>query len=151
MRDNKYLENLLYDIWENHFCDVPRTNVVTIKYGKFSKRQLGCIRLIKDKATFERYVKKLKIEEQLFEYPSISLITLTKYYTLPIVPDFVIKSTIAHELCHYTHGFNSPLEQLYRHPHRGGVIRKEFRKRDLLDIYTESKQWLKENWITVVS
>ena len=49
MRDNKYLENLLYDIWENHFCDVPRINLVTIKYGKHAKRQLGSIKLIKDR------------------------------------------------------------------------------------------------------
>ena len=58
MRDNKYLENLLYDLWENNFCDVARLNLVAIKYGKHSKRQLGSIRLIKDVNTFNRYIKK---------------------------------------------------------------------------------------------
>ena len=48
IRDNKYLENLLYDLWENNFCDVARLNLVTIKYGKYSKRQLGSIKMIKD-------------------------------------------------------------------------------------------------------
>ena len=151
MRDNKYLENLLYDLWENNFCDVPRLNVVAIKYGKSSKRQLGSIKMVKDTETFHRYIKRLKLEDSVFEEPSVSLITITKYFSVSDIPEYVIKSTIAHELCHYTHGFNSPLKRIYKHPHRGGVIKKEFQKRDLLDIYTKSKRWLRENWISTIS
>jgi hypothetical protein len=151
MRDNKYLENLLYDIWENHFCDIPRTNVVTIKYGRYSKRQLGCIKIIKDRKTFVRYINKLEINDSIFEEESISLITITKYFTNSAVPEFVIKSTIAHELCHYAHGFNSPLKRIYMHPHKGGVIRKEFKERDILNLYLDSKRWLKQNWISIIS
>ncbi len=151
MRDNKYLEFLLYDIWENHFCDVPRLNIVDIKYGKYSKRQLGSIKLIKDRDTFERYIKKKDINPHSIENQSISVITLTRYYTSEDIPEYVIRATIIHELCHYTHGFNSPLKQIYKHPHRGGVIRKEFQKRDLIDTYTISRKWLKDNWRNIAS
>lgn len=129
MRDNSYLENLLYDIWENHFCDVARLNLVTIKYGKHSKRQLGSIRLIKDVDTFNRYVKKYKLSKELFEDTSVSLINITRYFTYDFVPEYVIKSTIAHELCHYTHGFSSPLEKKFKYPHQGGIVKKELKKK----------------------
>ena len=151
IRDNKFLENLLYDIWENHFCDVARLNLVTIKYGKHSKRQLGSIKLIKDMDTFEKYINKYNLSKELFENPSVSLITITRYFSYDYVPEYVIKATIVHELCHYTHGFSSPLEKLYKHPHKGGIIKKEFQKRELLDIYIDSKKWIKENWISVIS
>lgn len=151
MRDNKYLENLLYDIWETYFCDIPRLNIVTIKYGKHSRRQLGSIKMIKDRRSFDRYIKKLDISKDTLDNHSVSLITITRYFAYPEVPEYVIRSTIVHELCHYAHGFNSPLEKLYKHPHRGGVIEREFEKRDLLNIYTDSKIWLKDNWVKIVS
>lgn len=151
MRDKKYLENLLYDIWENSFCDIPRLNVVDIKFGKYSKRQLGSIRMIKDRNIFNRYIKKLELDEYVIDNKSVSLITITKYFTEENIPEYVIRSTIVHELCHYAHGFNSPLKRLYKHPHRGGVIRKEFASRNLSNIYIDSKKWLKDNWIQIVS
>ena len=150
-RDNKFLENLLYDIWENHFCDVARLNLVTIKYGKHSKRQLGSIKLIKEMNTFEKYINKYNMSKDLFEDPSVSLITITRYFSYDYVPEYVIKSTIVHELCHYTHGFSSPLEKLYKNPHKGGIIKKEFQKRELLDLYIDSKKWIKDNWTSVIS
>ncbi len=151
MRDNSFLENLLYDIWENHFCDVSRLNLVTIKYGKHSKRQLGSIRLIKDEDTFNRYIKRYKLSKDLFENPSVSLINITRYFTYDFVPEYVIKSTIAHELCHYTHGFSSPLEKKFKYPHQGGVVKKELKTRGLGKIHDDSKVWLKDNWISVIS
>lgn len=151
MRDNKYLEKLLYDLWETSFCDIPRLNAVVIKYGKYSKRQLGSIRIIKDKDVIRRYTKRFNIDENNFEEHSISVITVTKYFSQTYIPEFVIRATIAHELCHYAHGFNSPLKKIYSHPHRGNVIKKEFNKRDLLDIYLLSKEWLKQHWISTVS
>ncbi|KKQ03633.1 MAG: hypothetical protein US14_C0033G0001, partial [candidate division WS6 bacterium GW2011_WS6_36_26] len=33
MRDRKYLENLMYDLWEEYFSDIPRKNLVLIKFG----------------------------------------------------------------------------------------------------------------------
>ncbi|MGI6423282.1 MAG: hypothetical protein ACOX0X_01500 [Candidatus Dojkabacteria bacterium] len=151
MRDNKYLENLLYDIWENNFSDIPRLNIVLIKYGKYSKRQLGSIKMIKERNIFKRYIQKLGLKRDSFDNNSISLILITRYFTDPEVPEYVIRSTIAHELCHYAHGFNSPLKRMYRYPHQGGIIKKELAKRGLADIYKDSKKWLKSNWVKVVS
>jgi hypothetical protein len=50
-------------------------------------------------------------------------------------------------MCHYTHGFNSPHSQIYKHPHQGGIIKKEMQKRGLNDVYKYSKHWLKNNWL----
>ncbi|MBP7820442.1 MAG: hypothetical protein KA027_03580 [Candidatus Methanofastidiosum sp.] len=151
VRDNKYLENLLYDLWENNFCDVARLNLVTIKYGKHSKRQLGSIRLIKDRSTFDRYIKKYNLNKDVFEHKSVSLINITRYFMYDYVPEYVVKATIAHELCHYTHGFSSPLEKKFKYPHQGGVVRKELKARGLYQTYLDSKRWLKDNWISVIS
>ncbi len=151
IRDNKYLENLLYDLWENNFCDIPRLNLVAIKYGKHSKRQLGSIRLIKDRNIFERYIKRYKLDKNIFDNESVSLINITRYFMYDYVPENVVKATIAHELCHYTHGFSSPLEKKFKYPHQGGVVRKELKNRGLYDIYIYSKRWLKDNWISVIS
>lgn len=151
VRDNKYLENLLYDLWENNFCDVARLNLVAIKYGKHSKRQLGSIRLIKDRNTFDRYIKKYNFKKDVFEHKSVSLINITRFFMYDYVPEYVVKATIAHELCHYTHGFSSPLEKKFKYPHQGGVVRKELKARGLYDAYIDSKRWLKDNWISVIS
>lgn len=151
VRDNKYLENLLYDLWENNFCDVARPNLVAIKFGKHSKRQLGSIRLIKDRGSFERYVKKYKLNSDIFDNKTVSLINVTRYFSYDYVPEYVIKATVAHELCHYTHGFSSPLEKKYRYPHQGGIIQKELNSRGLLVVYTDSKKWIKDNWLSVIS
>ncbi len=151
VRDNKYLENLLYDLWENNFCDVARLNLVAIKYGKHSKRQLGSIRWIKDKDTFKRYIKKYKLDEEIFDNKTVSLINITRYFMYDYVPEYVIKATIAHELCHYTHGFSSPLAKKFKYPHQGGVIRKELEKRGLKEEYVNSKKWLKDNWLSIIS
>jgi len=58
----------------------------------------------------------------------------------------VVLATMVHELTHYAHGFNSPLAQRQRHPHAGGVMRREYAERGLLDLYLDQKRWLKANW-----
>lgn len=150
MRDNKYLENILYDLWDNHFCDVPRKNLVVIKFGKYSKRQLGSIKLANRYTKIKGLMKKRREELEVQDEKSVTVITVTRYFQNEIVPEFVIRATIAHELCHYTHGFQSPLEKRFDHPHRGNVIKKELAKRDLLDQEKETEKWLKENWLKIV-
>ncbi|MBA3679016.1 hypothetical protein H0W80_02405 [Candidatus Saccharibacteria bacterium] len=66
------------------------------------------------------------------------------------VPEFVVIATIVHEMTHYAHGFNSPHRQKQRHPHSGGVIKKEFAERGLENLYIDQQKWLKDNWITIV-
>lgn len=150
MRDNKYLENILYDLWDNHFCDVPRKNLVVIKFGKYSKRQLGSIKLANRYTKIKGLMKKRREELEVQDEKSVTVITVTRYFQNEIVPEYVIRATIAHELCHYTHGFQSPLEKVFDHPHRGNVIKKELAKRDLLDQEKEAEKWLKENWLKIV-
>jgi hypothetical protein len=140
----------MYDLWENHFNDVPRKNYVLIKFGKRAKRQLGCIKWVKSDTKVRNLLRKKKRELGYHDHNSVSLITVTSLYKDPQIPQVVVEATIAHEMIHYAHGFFSPLKQLYDHPHKGGIIRKEMIKRGLRDMYYESKRWLKENWPSYV-
>ena len=81
---------------------------------------------------------------------SITIITITRYFINEVVPEYVIRATIAHELCHYTHGFNSPLERRFDKPHQGRIIEKELEKRELLEEYETSQKWLKDYWLDII-
>ena len=113
MRDRKYLENLMYDLWETNFSDVPRKNLVLIKFGKYSKRQLGSIKMANTNTKIKGLLKKNIDDYEAQDDKRVTVITITKYFQNEIVPDYVVKATIAHELCHYTHGFSSPLEKRF--------------------------------------
>ncbi len=126
-RDQEWLENLLAEIWYKHFEDVPQSNEVRIVYGRKAKRRLGSISRDHDDL-------------------SVSIITINPIFQDLDVPEFVIKATIVHEMTHYAHGFNSPLEQKHKHPHSGGVIRREFAERGLEQLFLDQKNWLKQNW-----
>ena len=148
---NTNLQNLLYDIWETHFPDVPRKNLVLVKYGKFSRQRLGSIKWVRDFKGIKSFYQKFKDEHEAQDDKRITLIILTRYFTRPEVPDFVIKTTLAHELAHYCHGFNSPLEKKYKYPHQGKIIDNELKKRGLGKELELSEKWLKENWRKVVT
>lgn len=123
MRDNEWLEHKMYELWDNHFADVPRKNLVIIKFGKAAKRQLGCITWANSKTQgIKRSLKNYEDDKR------VSVIRITSKFKDPEIPDQVVLATIAHEMCHYAHGFNSPLKQVYNHPHKGGIIRKELQK-----------------------
>lgn len=130
-RDQLWLEQMLDYIWSNHFPDVEKVNEVKIKYGRKAKRRLGSIGLDRNDQT-------------------ISIITINPIYRDSEVPQHVIVATIVHEMTHYAHGFNSMHDRKQRHPHRGGVIRKEFAERGLESMYVEQKKWLDENWISIL-
>jgi len=151
MRDNEFLENILYDLWENHFCDIPRKNFVLIKYGKYSKRQLGSIKLANRNTKIKGLLKKKKDEYISQDDKSITVITVTRYFKNELIPKFVVRATVAHELCHYAHGFSSPLEKRFKKPHQGSIIKKELASRGLLEEQIESDKWLKENWLDIIS
>lgn len=126
-RDQEWLENLLADIWYQHFRDVEQNNDVMIIWAKRAKRRLGSIEMdSRDGHT--------------------SIIKVNRLFQDLTVPEYVIRATIVHEMTHYAHGFGSPHEQKQRHPHSGGVIRKEFAERGLVDLYLKQKRWLKDNW-----
>ena len=131
-RDHAWLQQLLDTTWDSYFADVPQENDVRILFGRRAKRRLGAISL--DPAD-----------------RNISIITMNSIFRSPEIPEFVVQATIVHELTHYAHGFNSPLAQAQAHPHAGGVMRREFAERGLLDLYAQNKRWLKENWPSVLA
>ncbi len=136
----------MFEVWEEYFSDVPRKNLVIIKFGRYSKRQLGSLKRANQNTRIKRFVQAYKDILDIQDEKSISVITITKYFQDENVPESVIISTIAHELCHYTHGFNSPLPRKYRHPHKGGIVRKEMDRRGLRDIRIEANKWLTDHW-----
>ena len=140
----------MYDIWDDYFSDVPRQNFVLAKFGKYSKRQLGCIKYANERTKVKSLLKKYEGDIVVQDIPSVSIVVLTKYFQDESVPEFLLISTIGHELCHYTHGFNSPLEQRFRYPHQGSIVKKEMIKRGLGKELEDSERWLKENWVKVV-
>ncbi|MBI2798333.1 hypothetical protein HYX70_03505 [Candidatus Saccharibacteria bacterium] len=130
-RDQEWLENLLADIWYRYFSDVDQSNKVVIRYGRKAKRRLGSI--------------SLDPNDQL-----TSIITINPIYQDLSVPEYVVVATIVHEMTHYAHGFNSPLDQRHQHPHSGGIIKAEFAERGLEDMFVKQRKWLKTNWPTMV-
>lgn len=124
LRDNKWLLSRLDLIWSKYFSDIPQTNKVFIKFGKFAKYRLGSIRL--DKRT------------------KASFITITSMFKDLKIPSEVADHTIGHELVHYAHGFSSTHPRLHRYPHAGGVVKKEMKERGMGHLYEAYQNWIKE-------
>ncbi len=132
MRDNRWLQELLDTTWDSYFSDIAQDNDVRIVFGRRAKRRLGSISL--DPANRE-----------------VSVITMNGIFKSEEIPEFVIQATLVHELTHYAQGFNSPLAQAQAHPHAGGVMKREFTERGLLELYLNQKRWLKINWPQVLA
>lgn len=123
-RDDAWLLSRLDHLWTNYFSDVAQINPVFIRFGRCSKYRLGSIRL-------DHTSKK-------------SFITITGMFKDPSIPVEVVDHTIAHELCHYTHGFSSPKPRLHKYPHHGGVIKKELEDRNMHKLVKAYSNWLKD-------
>lgn len=133
MRDNAWLERKLEDIWMKYFNDVEKLNHVEIHFGRKAIRRLASIR---QKSRFDKH--------------SDTEIKVTSYYCSETVPEYVVDVTIAHELCHYVHGFASPLPKFSQYPHRGSTVDNELRKRGLGSLLTRQKKWLKDCWPDII-
>lgn len=131
MRDNNYLKNKLNSIWETFFADVPRSNKVLIQFGRCAEKRLGSIRKVINGPNRKRFD---------------TLIYINGHFKDGFIPEFVIDATIAHELCHYAHGFSSPLPQLSKFPHRGDVVDRELNDRGLKTLERSEQDWLNKNW-----
>lgn len=116
----------LNSIWRRYFSDVPRKNEVQIAYGAAWKTRLGMIRMTLDETT--------------------SFISVNGLLQRPAVPEYLLVTTIAHELAHYAHGFGSPLPRLYNHPHAHNVVNKELAKRGLKEYVQLSDEWIDNYW-----
>lgn len=142
MRNNDWLADRLAEIWYRHFSDVKQCNEVDIKFGRSSKSRLGSIGMPgwQDKHSRYRYLPNRQRRK------GRSTITVTGYFKDERVPAYVVDVTVAHELVHYAHGFHSPYPQLYRYPHRGGVVDKELRQREMGKLLKQQQVWLKRHW-----
>ena len=98
----------MFIIWSLLFFDVERRNDVLIKFKGNWRNKFGHIKRLKNKN---------------------SEIAINGFFKKEIVPEYIVDVTIAHELVHYMHGFNSPHPKLFAHPHKGGVVDKELRGR----------------------
>ncbi len=123
-RNDQWLLARLDQLWSDYFNNVSQVNPIFIKFGRYSRFRLGSIRL-------DRITKR-------------SYITISGMFKDPSVPVEVVDHTIAHELCHYAHGFSSPKPRLHQYPHHGGVIKKELEARSLHHLVKAYQMWLKE-------
>ena len=115
-------------IWQTYFADVPRVNEVEIAYCPPWKRRLGLIRLSLDNET--------------------SFIGINSLLQLPQVPEYILITTIAHELTHYAHGFGSPLPRLHQHPHANNVVKHELEQRGLGETLRLCDEWIDSQWFS---
>ena len=132
-RDHRWLKGRLEAIWQRYFPDVPIANNVFVKFGREASTRLGSI----------KYGRR-KIDPN-------TIITINGHFKNPEIPEFVVDGVLAHELTHYAHGFCSPHEQAFRHPHKGGVVREELVERGLKDLLKLEGKWVKENWTDFLS
>ena len=124
MRNDEFLRKRLDDIWMMLFNEIPKMNNVIIKFKGKSRNKFGYIRKKGDD----------------------SFIGINELFKFDLVPEYIIDLTIAHELSHYAHGFNSPLEKKYKHPHKGGVVTKELEKRGFDKMIKKEKMFFKQEW-----
>jgi len=123
---SRELSVYLDELWIRHFADVPRVTTVKIVYGAAWKMRLGLIKLSQDE--------------------SLSCIMINALLRLPEVPEYVLVTTIAHELAHYAHGFGSPLPRRYEHPHANRVVERELERRELGLYLFCCNQWIDKEW-----
>lgn len=122
----KDLTGYLHFIWRTYFSDTPRVNEVHIAYSYPWKSRLGLIRLSLDN--------------------SITLIGINTLLQHPQVPDYVLLTTVAHELVHYKHGFGSPLPRRYKYPHANKVVDHELEAHNLGEPLCLCNEWIDRCW-----
>src|SRR3990167_1572654 len=142
MRYNGWLEKQLQYLLKKNFADVVISNPLEIKFGREAKYRFGSIRLVKPrKLRGFRVFRKLR--DLRDEKPQRSIITITSLFAKESVPVEVVHYTIAHELCHYAHGFSSANRRLFKYPHHGGIVNKELTRRGAHHLISAFKKWLK--------
>lgn len=162
MRDNDWLKEKLENIWATYFANVSRVNEVAIEFGRNARTRLGSIKQIRPcHSEFISESHHNSIDRSRNHSTSLmagkfgmtnspSVITITGYFKDERVPEFMIDAVIAHELCHYAHGFSSPHPQLLRHPHQGGAVDREMIKRGMGDMLLAQQKWLKIEWKNII-
>lgn len=130
MRTNIWLADRLHQIQKNNFADVLVENTILVRFGRSSKTRFGSI-IARPRTGYSQ---------------PVTYITINSLFQDVSVPEFVIDATLAHEFTHYCHGFHSPLDQLYKYPHRGGIVNKEIKTRGLGEILEQQRVWIKTEY-----
>ena len=129
MRNDEWLVTLFNKVWSDKFSDVERKNNVAIRWKGKWKNKFGHIRRLKNGDTE---------------------IAINKNFQDERVPEFIVELTVAHELVHYMHGFHSPHPKLFKHPHKGGVVNKELKKRGYSEHLRKDRGWFRGEWQSMV-
>lgn len=130
MRSVAWLELELENLLKGPFSDLKLVNRLVIRWGRKAGRRFGSITMSRDQ--------------------KVSTITINGLFRDEAIPEQIVQATLAHELVHYVHGFSSPLPKKYKHPHSGGVIEREFKKRGLSLLSAYEKEWTKNHWPTML-
>ena len=125
MRDDVWLAERMNNIWQMLFPEVERKNNVIVRFKGRWKNKFG-------------HIKRLKNQD--------TEIAINSLFRNEIVPEYIIDSTIAHELVHYSHGFQSPLPKKYKHPHAGGIVRRELVKRGFGHMIAQERVFVRKEW-----
>jgi len=124
MRDDAWLNQRLDHIWEMLFPELERLNKVDVRFKGKWKNKFGHIKSVGKNS--EIVVNGLFKEED--------------------IPEYIVDITLAHELIHYMHGFNSPHEKKYKHPHAGGIVTRELKKRGFGHMIALEREFVEKDW-----
>lgn len=154
MRDNNWLKAELQNLLKKYFSEVKITNPIEIRFGREAKYRFGSIKLMKG----SRGTRGIRRQFSIFNHrlsiskgPAKSIITITSMFRNQNIPVEVVEHTIAHELCHYAHGFSSTNKRLFKFPHHGGIVDAELKRRGAGDLITAYKKWLKDYRKTILA
>ena len=125
MRNDMFLANRLNQIWSMLFPEVERKSNIAIRFKGKWKNKFGHIKLLRNKDTE---------------------IAINSYFKSEDIPEYIIDLTIAHELVHYMHGFNSPLEKRFKHPHKGNIVNRELVNRGFGFMLKNEKNFVRNIW-----
>ncbi len=129
MRDEQWLASLMHDIWENKFPELKKRNNVVARWKGKWKNKFGHIKMLRNKDTE---------------------IAINAHFKDEMIPKEVIELTIAHEIVHYMHGFNSPHPKKFKYPHQGGIVEKELILRGYGNLIRFEKDWAKNEWPRII-
>lgn len=143
MRDDWWLQRQLEILLKKYFADVKQVNPIEIRFGREAKYRFGSIRLEKPRGL--RVLMGFRSLRSIRDNPpQKSIVTITSMFANEDVPVDVVRYTIAHELCHFAHGFSSTNKRMFRHPHHGGIVNRELVNRGAHHLIVEFKKWLKD-------
>ena len=125
MRDNLWLASRLDRIWYAYFYDVEKANNVFVKFRGNWKNKFG-------------HIKKSRHGD--------TEIVVNSLFKNERIPEFIVDLTLAHELVHYMHGFNSPYPKRFDYPHKGNIVNRELIVRGFKEALRKEKHFMRHEW-----